>query len=565
MKSHEIEPLTLWHAIIVIKSNSNCARTKQPLSLDDYITLPISFGLTQTQRKLCYDLFLKYEEWRHNGHYWDEMDRVLYVMTHGPSVFRDDKFIPWAARVNRFGEMDLLDDEGTPLYPFFYDVVCADEAQDFTEIDLLLFTKMSASIRSLFLSADVAQSVEVGVNMRATTVNDVFHSLVKNGKHQVKDVLQYIDLLKNHRTHAQNLAIGQAVRSILARSFQIPMTRESALIKGDLPKTMMMKKIRDLADASIFQGGNIVFVAPDEKVHELRLQFQALEIHNDVFGVREAKGLEFDACALLGFFGHFEELGSKDEWQNVLRWLSSSSTTTKTSSTGEKVDGLMLTDCDYRLSAPNVSDEAMMLYTALTRARNHLYLIELEGAGKGKKQGKPLAQFAFRRLKDLGLAKPVSFIKEGHVEMTPAEHKARGVLYVTQALNMSRNMAPFSNVKGKFMEAMSRFAPEKGNDKDLLDKCEKHLDALTKMHSLMKFAKESFLRGGAYNLEGRFAEVLEFEQMASEFFSQFLCDSFLVTEIHAVRLLIEEVVDGTPYETHFKSICATVKELEQAI
>ncbi len=31
-----------------------------------------------------------------------------------------------------------------------------------------------SSIRSLFLSADVAQSVEVGVNMRATTVNDVF-------------------------------------------------------------------------------------------------------------------------------------------------------------------------------------------------------------------------------------------------------------------------------------------------------------------------------------------------------------------------------------------------------
>ena len=143
MKSHEIEPLTLWHAIIVIKSNSICARTKHPLSLDDYIALPISFGLTQTQRKLCYDLFLKYEEWRHNGHYWDEMDRVLYVMRHGPTVFRDDKFIPWAARVNRFGEMDLLDDEGAPLYPFFYDVVCADEAQDFVSTALICFLTLT--------------------------------------------------------------------------------------------------------------------------------------------------------------------------------------------------------------------------------------------------------------------------------------------------------------------------------------------------------------------------------------------------------------------------------------
>lgn len=58
---------------------------------------------------------------------------------------------------------------------------------------------LNRSIRSLFLSADVAQSVEVGVNMRAGTVNDVFHSLVKDEKHQVKEVLQYIDLKTNHR------------------------------------------------------------------------------------------------------------------------------------------------------------------------------------------------------------------------------------------------------------------------------------------------------------------------------------------------------------------------------
>ena len=63
----------------------------------------------------------------------------------------------------------------------------------------------NSSIRSLFLSADVAQSVEVGVNMRATTVNDVLYSLVKDGKQQVKDVLQYIDLQTNHRKFAPYL------------------------------------------------------------------------------------------------------------------------------------------------------------------------------------------------------------------------------------------------------------------------------------------------------------------------------------------------------------------------
>lgn len=245
---------------------------------------------------------------------------------------------------------------------------------------------LHSSIRSIFLSADPAQSVEVGVRMRDGTVNDVMHSLLQGGKHnKVKDVLQYIELQTNHRkfsaehdlipaslfssliiwpfrtthsligTHAQNLAIAQAIRRILARSFKVPISNENALINGNLPKTLSISKVGDLANTTIFAGGNVVFLAPDENVHELRVQFNELEIKNDVFGVREAKGLEFDACALIGFFAFFEACGTSDQWQNVLRWLSSSSSLTKTSGTGEKVAGLLLGGCDYRLSHPNVS------------------------------------------------------------------------------------------------------------------------------------------------------------------------------------------------------------------
>jgi len=265
--------------------------------------------------------------------------------------------------------------------------------------------------------------------MREGTVNDVVHSLVKDKKKKVKDVLQYISLQTNHRTHAQNLAIGQAVRRILARSFSVPITNEIALINGQQPKALSVNNVSDLADTSVFCGGNIVFLAPDEKVHDLRLQFSELGIQNDIFGVREAKGLEFDAVALIGFFSYIEERGSSNEWHNVLRWLSSSSSLTKTSSTGEKIAGVMLEDCDYRLSAPNVSDEAMMLYTALTRARNFLYLIEVEQKGK---KAISLADFAFRRFSDLGLLRQVAYIDDGEKDMNPAQHKARGVLYVTQ-------------------------------------------------------------------------------------------------------------------------------------
>ena len=107
---------------------------------------------------------------------------------------------------------------------------------------------------------------------------------------------------------------------------------------------------------------------------------------------------------------------------NVLRWLSSTSGITRTEATGEKVGGIHLESCDYSLSHPWVSDECMVLYTALTRARNQLYLIESDdfsgGKLKKKRRGVLLADFALRCLSDLSLTKSVTQIDEGALEMT---------------------------------------------------------------------------------------------------------------------------------------------------
>lgn len=120
--------------------------------------------------------------------------------------------------------------------------------------------------------------------------------------------------------------------------------------------------------------------------------------------------------------------------------------------------------------------------------------------------------------------------------MTPAQHKARGVLYVTQALNMKRDNQSLSYVKEKFEEARKKFQPDKGNDKDLLDKCEKHCKAVAQVYNLKRFVQHNFMPDRCYNLEGRFTEVLDFEQQVSAFFSEFLGDSFLVEEIHVSNI-----------------------------
>ena len=117
-------------------------------------------------------------------------------------------------------------------------------------------------------------------------------------------------------------------------------------------------------------------------------------------------------------------------------------------------------------------------------------------------------------------------------------------------------------MKDKFTAAMKRFSPNKGNDKELLDKCQKHFKAVREKRSLIMYAKENFLKKGEWNLEGLFDEVLQFEQKASHFISQFLYDSFLSEEIRDVRCLLQEIFEGTPYESHFKGICQTIETLE---
>ena len=47
--------------------------------------------------------------------------------------------------------------------------------------------------------------------MRPGTVNDTFYSQISEKGGRVKDILQAISLKTNHRTHAENLAIAQAV------------------------------------------------------------------------------------------------------------------------------------------------------------------------------------------------------------------------------------------------------------------------------------------------------------------------------------------------------------------
>jgi len=318
---------------------------------------------------------------------------------------------------------------------------------------------------------------------------------------------------------------------------------------------MVIDTLKDLSNDKKFRAGNCVFIAPDERLTEIRSAFLQYGIRNDVFGVREAKGLEFPSVAVIGFFEYFEQLGTSRQWENVIRWLYSEKSLSNTDS-GEKIGGKYLENCDYLLTVPELEDQAMMLYTAMTRARGSLYFIEVNESGaKGM-----LADFAFRQFQNLDLLKvlkPNESIDEGEADMTPEQHKVRGVLLVVQAVNMSRNNEATEKVKKKFEEAAERFKPDKGNDKDLLDQCNKHLRAFEMHRAIIGTLKSNFFNKdkGAFDLHGKLNDVLQFEKDLAEFVVFVANDSFLVDEIQDTRERIQQCFYNTPYETHFAPIC----------
>lgn len=129
MADCSLKPVLLWEAFRVIKSSVLCAKTKQHLTQEEYMGVPVSYGLSAEQRHIVHGLFFRNDHWITSYSLWDEADRLLYIFRWGPGVFADEYFFSWQERAFKCGELDLTDDDGMPNAQFFYDSVFADKAQ----------------------------------------------------------------------------------------------------------------------------------------------------------------------------------------------------------------------------------------------------------------------------------------------------------------------------------------------------------------------------------------------------------------------------------------------------
>lgn len=112
---------------------------------------------------------------------------------------------------------------------------------------------------------------------------------------------------------------------------------------------------------------------------------------------------------------------------------------------------------------------------------------------------------------------------------------------VTQAIDMIAAHKPFDIVRKKFEEAWDGFSSAKGSNRPLLNQCQTQLKAMQMKQELLAFTKSNFLVKGRYNLDDRFAEILDFVQMLGDFFSKYAGDSFLEVEVNEVKSLVEEI------------------------
>jgi superfamily I DNA/RNA helicase len=96
----------------------------------------------------------------------------------------------------------------------------------------------------------------------------------------------------------------------------------------------------------------LVIICPDEKLNNL----SGLDIRNQVFGIREAKGLEFSDVAVVDFFSSLANPDQK-AWRQLL---------------------LDDTLADGPQSFPQVETQLKLLYTAMTRSCNRLIFIETQ-------------------------------------------------------------------------------------------------------------------------------------------------------------------------------------------
>ena len=223
----------------------------------------------------------------------------------------------------------------------------------------MLFFFLGRGPGSLFLAGDPAQSVVEGTDFRFEEIRSVgYYVAGSNRRHLIPEKPRVVNV--NFRSHAGILNCAGGILDLLFGHFNNSvkqLKRDYGLFKGARPGVFHKVDVQQLS-ALLKRNlqGAVVLTHDASATH-----WRELLDHQLVYGIREAKGLEFKTVILLNFFGEIPTSMQKP-WRDLL---------------------LNRAQPDLATQYPLVETHLKLAYTAVTRCIEQLFFAETTSSDAG--------------------------------------------------------------------------------------------------------------------------------------------------------------------------------------
>jgi len=337
-KEKELDALHVWTQIrSFIKGSFEAAQSHRPLEESFYVgqLSKDRCRLDRDQRQRAYGIFERYQVYADKHGLWDDMDRVTHVL-------------------------EALQSEQSKKGAYMYNRVYVDEVQDFTQAEIGLLFHLTGAHDTLFLVGDTAQAVSHGVDFRFEEVRSIVHAM-SLGKDRIG---KWEKLCRNFRSHEGILRVANLVLDRLYNAFPSAAAKlppDTGLVHGPRPSLLLLENDFTTVADLISANERLRVLVRDEYKDTIKenLSLIRIETKEAVFGIREAKGLEFSDVVILDFFASItDQTEHHKEWKRLLLWSDKSKTR------------------DTAYVPVTMELEIKLLYTAITRSCNRLIFIE---------------------------------------------------------------------------------------------------------------------------------------------------------------------------------------------
>ena len=334
-----IDPLIVWTNIrTFIKGSIEATKSSGfCLSKEEYLKLGKKrCRLSLEQREDVYSIFVRYQKYTSELHLWDDCDRItsilrrlLYAKESYPDVFQMTK--------------------KSKIY--------VDEIQDYTQAECLLFFLLSGP-GDLFLAGDPAQSVVEGTDFRFEEIRSVGYHVAGENHQLIPDKPKAVNV--NFRSHSGILNTAAAILRCMFDAFPDSakqLKEDQGLFRGPRPGVLHKVEVNRLATLVKEKlNGAVILVHDERKSYWKRLLDYPL-----IYGVCEAKGLEFKSVIALDFFASLPT-GLQRPWRDLLL--------------GRATD-------EFNSLYPEIEGHLKLLYTMVTRCIEQLFFAETESSVAG--------------------------------------------------------------------------------------------------------------------------------------------------------------------------------------